>query len=31
MVNEVTHDVADRPAALMQDIAERGRRVYDRD
>jgi hypothetical protein len=30
MVNEVTHDVADPLAALMQDIADRGRRVHDR-
>lgn len=31
MVNEVTHDVADPLNRLMQDIAERGRRVHDRD
>ena len=31
MVNEVTHDVADPLNRLMQDIAERGRRVHDPD
>ena len=31
MVNEVTHDVADPLNRLMQNIAERGRRVHDRD
>ena len=31
MVNEVTHDVADPLNRLMYDIAERGRRVHDRD
>ena len=31
MVNEVTHDVADPLNRLLQDIAERGRRVHDRD
>ena len=31
MVNEVTHDVADPLNKLMQDIAERGRRVHDQD
>ena len=31
MVNEVTHDVADPLNRLMRDIAERGRRVHDRD
>jgi hypothetical protein len=31
MVNELTHDVADPLNRLMQDIAERGRRVHDRD
>jgi hypothetical protein len=30
-VNEVTHDVADPLNRLMQDIAERGRRVHDPD
>jgi hypothetical protein len=30
-VNEVTHDVADPLSALMQRIAEKGRRVHDQD
>ena len=30
VVNEITHDLADPLVALMRDIAERGRRLHDR-
>jgi hypothetical protein len=31
MVSEITHDVADPLSAMMQRIAERGRRIHDPD
>jgi hypothetical protein len=31
MVNEVTHDVADPLARLMDDVAKKGRRIHDKD
>jgi hypothetical protein len=31
MVNEVTHDVADPLARLMEDVAKKGRRIHDKD